>query len=276
VPSDLKIDAADVIPYREKLRVHLANIWSQYRVLIAADGVNSAVARALFGAPFARARIGFGLEIEAPGVPDPDAPVRIDLGAARWGYGWAFPKRATTTVGVGGLLAENPDMKHDMAAYCALLGIDAAENRVKGQFLPFGDFRTKPGRGAVLLAGDAAGLVDPITGEGIGHAMASGDLAARAAIRALEADRPAEALAHYRRALRPLHRSLRTARVLRPLIFSRAMEPVFARAFVSSTVMRRDFLRLMAGEIEYGTIVLGLARRLPRLARLSLAARLGR
>jgi len=34
VPSDLKTDAADVIPYREKLRVHLANIWSQYRGII--------------------------------------------------------------------------------------------------------------------------------------------------------------------------------------------------------------------------------------------------
>jgi cobalt-precorrin 5A hydrolase/precorrin-3B C17-methyltransferase len=34
VPSDLKTDAADVVPYREKLRVHLINIWSQYRGII--------------------------------------------------------------------------------------------------------------------------------------------------------------------------------------------------------------------------------------------------
>lgn len=244
-----------------------------YRVLIGADGVNSAVARALFGQPFARVRIGFGLEIEAPGAPALDAPVRIDLGAARWGYGWAFPKRGGTTVGVGGLLSENPEIKADMAAYCDLLGIDTAKMRTKGQFLPFGDFRASPGRGAVLLAGDAAGLVDPITGEGIGHAMASGDLAARAAIRTIEAGRPTDALRHYRRSLVPLHRSLRMARLLRPLLFSRAMEPVFARAFTSSTTLRRDFLRLMAGEIDYGTILMGVARRLPRLARLALALR---
>ena len=247
-----------------------------YGVLIGADGVNSMAARTLFRQPFERARIGFGLEIEAPGAPPPDAPVRIDLGAARWGYGWAFPKRETTTVGVGGLLLENPEMKEDMAAYCDLLGIDRAGMRIKGQFLPFGDFRSKPGRGAVLLAGDAAGLVDPITGEGIGHAMASGDLAARAAIRALVADRPADALRHYRLSLVPLHRSLRMARLLRPLLFSRAMEPTFARAFTSSTALRRDFLRLMAGDIEYGTILASVVRRLPRLARMTIAARRAR
>jgi len=247
-----------------------------YRVLIGADGVNSAVARALFGQPFDRAHIGFGLEIEAPGAPPPDAPVRIDLGAARWGYGWAFPKRETTTVGVGGLLSENPDLKRDMAAYCNLLGIDTASLRVKGQFLPFGDVRRVPGRGTVLLAGDAAGLVDPITGEGIGHAMASGDMAARAAIRALAEGRPARALRHYRRALIPLHRSLRMARLLRPLLFSRALEPAFARAFTSSTTLRHDFLRLMAGEVEYGTILWRVTRRLPRLARMAIAARRAR
>lgn len=248
----------------------------RYDVLIGADGVNSAVARALHGAAFDRRRIGFGLEIEAPGAPPPGAPVRIDLGMARWGYGWAFPKRATTTVGVGGLLGENPEMQAAMAQYCALLGIDAPAREIKGQFLPFGDVRRVPGRGAVLLAGDAAGLVDPITGEGIGHAMASGDMAARAAIRALDEGHPPHALRHYRRALRPLHQSLRMARMLRPLIFSRAVEPVFERAFASSETLRGDFLRLMAGETEYGPILAGVARRLPRLARMAVAARLGR
>ena len=63
----------------------------KFRVLIGADGVNSAVARQIFGSAFDHARIGFGLEIEAPASP-PDAPVRIDFGAAQWGYGWAFPK----------------------------------------------------------------------------------------------------------------------------------------------------------------------------------------
>ncbi|MAU52795.1 MAG: geranylgeranyl reductase [Roseovarius sp.] len=236
-----------------------------YALLIGADGVNSAVARALFGQSFDRARIGFALEIEADAPHLPRDTIRIDLGAAQWGYGWAFPKRHTTTIGVGGLLAENADMKRAMAAYCAALGVEAAETRVKGQFLPFGDVRARPGRGAVLLAGDAAGLVDPITGEGIGHAMASGGMAAQAAIDALSAGRPGQALARYRRALAPIHRDLRIARLLRPLFYLPATEPAFARAFARSTTLRRMFLDQMAGEAEYPDILWRLALRLPRL-----------
>jgi geranylgeranyl reductase family protein len=246
----------------------------QYEVLIGADGVNSQVARALFGQPFDRQRIGFGLEIEARGAHlNPARPIRIDLAAAQWGYGWVFPKRCSTTVGVGGLLSENADMKQAMSAYCEMLGIDAADLHVKGQFLPFGDFRKMPGQGAVLLAGDAAGLVDPITGEGIGYAMQSGQLAAKAALAALNAGRPQTALSHYRRALRPVHRALRMARLIRPVIFLPALEPGFARAFRRSSTLRHEYLRLMAGEVEYGQILTRLVLRLPRLGLMALRAR---
>ncbi|SEN59522.1 geranylgeranyl reductase family [Roseovarius tolerans] len=245
-----------------------------YRVLIGADGVNSQVAKRLFGRSFERARIGFGLEIEAtdPHLA-PDAPIRIDLAAAQWGYGWTFPKRRSTTIGVGGLLSKNPGMKRAMADYCDLLGIDAPEARIKGQFLPFGDVRKVPGRGAVLLAGDAAGLVDPVTGEGIGHALHSGQLAAQAAIDALAAHRPDTALRRYRRALRPLHRSLRMARLIRPVIFAPALERSFARAFARSTTLRRQFLDLMAGDTDYHDILWQVVQRLPRLGLMLLQRR---
>jgi geranylgeranyl reductase family protein len=235
-----------------------------YGVLIGADGVNSQIARALFGQSFDHARIGFGLEIEAEAPHLPHDTIRIDLAAAAWGYGWAFPKRQSTTIGVGGILGKNPDMKRAMAAYCDMLGLKVPEAGFKGQFLPFGDVRAHPGRGAVLLAGDAAGLVDPITGEGIGHAMASGGMAARAAIDALAQGRPDTALALYRTALRPLHRDLRMARLLRPLLYLPATEPAFAHAFARSTTLRRMFLAQMAGEAEYSGILWRLALRLPR------------
>ena len=48
--------------------------------------------------------------------------------------------------------------------------------KIKGHFIPFGDFRRSPGKGNILLCGDAAGLVEPITGEGIAFAMLSGFL----------------------------------------------------------------------------------------------------
>ena len=143
------------------------------RILIGADGVNSVTARHLFGAAFDKQKIGFGLEIEAPGKDGSEQPnpLRIDFAAAIWGYGWSFPKTGSTTIGVGGLLDLNPDMKDHFSTYLSRLGLDPEQQKFKGHYLPFGDFRETPGRKNVLLAGDAAGLVDPITGEGIAFAM---------------------------------------------------------------------------------------------------------
>ena len=114
------------------------------------------------------------------------------------------------------LLAANTDMKAVMGDYLEKLGQPCPESAYKGHFIPFGDFRKTPGQGAVLLAGDAAGLVDPITGEGIAFAMKSGQLAALAAAQSLAAGQPENAFAIYRKALKPLHRSLHWANRLRP------------------------------------------------------------
>lgn len=233
------------------------------RVLIGADGVNSQVAKALFGRSYDRAQIGFGLEVEAtPGPDNAAAPLRIDFGAADWGYGWHFPKRESSTIGIGGVLSRNADMKASMAAYLYRLGRDPALP-CKGHHLPFGEVRKTPGRRAVLLAGDAAGLVDPITGEGIAYAMKSGQLAALAAAEALAEGAPASALRRYRKALRPVHRAMRQARAIRVLLFSRLFRPAFIAAFRGSGRLRHLYMRLLAGEIEYGDMARATLRRLP-------------
>ncbi|MEI4261038.1 geranylgeranyl reductase family protein [Roseovarius sp. D0-M9] len=234
------------------------------RILIGADGVNSMVARSLFGRAHDPARIGFALEIEAPPLPAPQrAAIRIDLGAAEWGYGWQFPKDCGTTIGVGGIAAKNPNMKAHLAAYRATLD-EKSGARIKGHHLPFGDYRRNPGKGCALLAGDAAGLVDPITGEGIAYALQSGAAAARAAAAALAKGRPSAALPAYRRALRPIHRALRMACWLRPVIFGRRTRPVFLRAFAASSVLKGSYLDLLAGRLEYPKLCRTALLRLPR------------
>ncbi|MBF9058279.1 geranylgeranyl reductase family protein [Rhodobacterales bacterium HKCCSP123] len=239
----------------------------RYRVLIGADGVTSSVARALFGRPFDPATIGFALEKEMPPLADPDTAraVRVDFGAADWGYGWSFPKRGSTTVGVGGLQARNPDMKGNLHRYAATLEQGDAQG-MKGHFLPFGDHRTRPGRGNVLLAGDAAGFVDPITGEGIAHALASGRKAAEAAARVLREGRPEGAAALYRSETRDIRLSLRIASLLRPIVFSKMMAPVFSRSFEGSTRVKGAYMRMLAGEVEYPALLWLVARRLPAAA----------
>ena len=240
-------------------------------IVIGADGVNSAVARRLWGRAFDPRRIAFALEAEAPARPGPDV-LEIDLGAADWGYGWAFPKPDGLTLGVGGLAPENPDIKGRMADYMALHAAPATL-RIKGHHLPFGDPPAIPGEDRVLLAGDAAGLVDPITGEGIGWAVHSGALAGQAAVRALAADAPGAALRHYSAALAPVLAELRRARALRGLIYARPLRHGFARMLARHPSVQARYVDLMQGRRDYADIGLGSVL---RVLRRSLAAPLDR
>lgn len=235
-----------------------------FRALIGADGVNSFVARHLFGRPFDPETIGFGLEVETPLTPSRDNAVEVDFDAAHWGYGWSFPKKKTATIGVGGINSKNPDMKANMAKYVTLTDSDESL-KYKGQYLPFGDFKKRPGKGNILLAGDAAGLVDPITGEGIALAMESGDYAARAVLKALEEANPSAALDHYLIAVKPIHRSLNQARIWRMIMFPEATQGYFKKAFKRGNSLQRQYLQLLAGELDYHDIRGALIRRIPKL-----------
>ena len=110
-------------------------------------------------------------------------------------------------------------MRASFETFAARHGARLSDLKCKGAFLPFGEVRPVPGKGRVLLAGDAAGLVDPITGEGIAWAMKSGALAATAVVEALRMGGADTALARYSRALRPIQTELRRARALRWLAY---------------------------------------------------------
>ena len=227
----------------------------RFRALVGADGVNSMVAKALFGASFDPKTIGFGLEVEVPRekLPDQGDRLEIDFSAARWGYGWVFPKAATHTIGVAGVHRLNPDLKARLADYLALKGLDIADFRVKGQFIPFGDYRRRPGRGDTLLAGDAAGFADPITGEGIAFAMQSGAAAGRAIADHMAA--PGGVLTErYFAEIAGLTRAFRDARLWRWLIYPRPVHRLFTRAFARAGLMRLGYLDILAGRREYADL----------------------
>ena len=237
----------------------------QAAVMIGADGIKSAVARALFGRSFDADTVGFGFEIEAPARGE-DAPLRIDFGQAIWGYGWSFPKRNSTTIGVGGVLSKNPNLRGIMSDYVEQLG--APPNvRFKGHHLPFGKARKQPGRAATLLAGDAAWFVDPVTGEGIAYAMKSGAMAAEAAVEAIQRHEPHMAVMLYRNRLRPITWAIAQANFVRQIIYWGPFRKGFIRAFRQSGTLRHDYMRLLGGELEYHHIMGKLLRRLPNFLR---------
>jgi geranylgeranyl reductase family protein len=106
----------------------------------------------------------------------------------RGGYGWLFPKGAVANLGIGVSVAERRRLKPLLAALHAELAaggrIGRAPSRLTGGFIPVGGRLRCTGTiggAAVLLAGDAAGLTNPVTGAGIAAAVQSGTLAGRAA-----------------------------------------------------------------------------------------------
>lgn len=156
-------------------------------VLIAADGANGVCRRAL-GLP--RLRAAVALEGNAPRrqTNAQDAAQRwtdhvgLELGSMPGGYGWVFPKTEHCNLGVGGYPAAAPSLRRELAAYARSEGFDPdALERLRAHHLPLRDPGQPLTAGPVALIGDAAGLIDPLSGEGIGNAIRSGQLAAEAA-----------------------------------------------------------------------------------------------
>ena len=167
-------DGVEIISDRENYRA---------KFVIAADGVHSTTAKAA-GWPDLPA-LAPALEYEIyPAVDDftrfSERP-RFDFGAIDAGYAWVFPKRDHLSVGILSTHRICPDLQGKLAAYLRQLGLGRVEKVERhGYLIPLAPRRGPLARGRVLLAGDAAGLVDPVTAEGITHAILSGQLAAAA------------------------------------------------------------------------------------------------
>lgn len=105
----------------------------------------------------------------------------IELAILPGGYGWIFPKGDHVNVGVGGWASEGPRLRERLRELCVAYGIDPTEvTDLRGHRLPLRRPGTKLARGRALLVGDAAGLVDPVSGDGIYEAFVSARLAAEA------------------------------------------------------------------------------------------------
>ncbi|MCW5798999.1 MAG: geranylgeranyl reductase family protein [Nitrospira sp.] len=193
--------------------VEVVTAQGRYRasIVIGADGANSLVARRFFPrrsqyrAPALESEVPIGDRGHGPAA----TTILVDVGAARQGYGWIFPKKACLSVGVGEFRRKSRSLRATFDRFvtdaCDVIGRTVprpgghpipvyAESEECGQEV---DSRFVSGR--AVLVGDAAHLVDPLFGEGIYYAIRSGQLAAHA-ILAHQGDHH-EALAAYEAAL---------------------------------------------------------------------------
>ncbi len=262
------------------------------RLVIGADGVNSVIARA--------AGLSTGFADDALAIDTMEETALADLGVAEpgtvyvaygWrgypGYGYVFPKHDCVDAGVGFLLsffkaklAGGPYEHHvrfleDAAARGVVRGRSRREN-FKAYRLPLGGPLPRTQADRVLVCGDAGGFVNAYTGEGIYHAMVTGQHAGETAAAALAAgDCSARALAQYETRWRgEIGRELADSlRIQRRLFANPALADVIVRAAAADPKLCRLFARVALGEEDYRrrrleiawrVLVAGVGRRLRR------------
>ena len=170
----------------EGVTVRLESEELQARVVIGADGSNGRTA-GYVGVEFAGSDLGLEVELDAPDH-DWGGTALFDWGAGRGAYAWLFPKRASLTIGV----IQRTGLPDATRAYLELwlrqLGLAGATRvRESGHLTRWRSRRSPLRRGPVLVAGEAAGLLEPWTREGISFALRSGVMAGAAAASAARA-----------------------------------------------------------------------------------------
>lgn len=146
--------------------------------LIGADGAHSRVRR-LTG-EFTRHHQGFALEGILPINPADPPRMAFDFNVVPSGYGWVFPKSDHANIGI---YSNNPAVvlkKRHLIAYARRKLGRTDLQHLSGYTMGMGGWHYRPRARRILLAGDAAGLVDPLLGEGLYNAVRSGQLAAQA------------------------------------------------------------------------------------------------
>jgi geranylgeranyl reductase family protein len=241
------------------------------RALVGADGSSSTIARAVRGAPASRRDFMVAVRAYYDGVAGPAD--RCDLafrGDSFPGYAWIFPTAGgTANVGVGTLVATYPARAHHLRelldglvrrdpAMRARLGSASLRGRVAGWPLAIGGGRTSPVADRVVLVGDAAGLVNPLNGEGIQSALLSARWAAQTLTACLRSgDVSRRALRGYAELVhRELGRDMLLASVVVRAIANRALNPLWLamlRAIVARAAVDERYA-LATGGVVAGVV----------------------
>ena len=233
-------------------------------LLIGADGANSLVRRRL-ARPFARAELSIATGFFAHGATSDE--VVIELAADPPGYLWSFPRPGHLAVGICAQADEGATagaLRARTARWIRDQGL-ADRERLSPYAWPipslsaaaFGSLAVSgPGW---FLTGDAAGLVDPITREGIYFALRSGELAAQAAL----SGEPGASRTSYRERIHDeIATDLALAARYKAGFFHRRFTRLFIDALRDSTGIRDVMADLVAGRRAYSTLKWSLIRTL--------------
>lgn len=151
------------------------------RLVVGADGAHSVVARELGLGRSIEYFMGIESEVVVPEkeLAKWKSRAQVDLGCIPGGYGWVFPKRNRLSIGIGCQASKARDLQahHRKFLNSFNVGSDAIASSCS-HLIPTCIKCGLIWQDRALLLGDAAGLADPLTGEGIYNAIQSAQLAA--------------------------------------------------------------------------------------------------
>jgi geranylgeranyl reductase family protein len=211
----------DVSIYGDKVDLVTNNGFLSSRFVVAADGVKSIVAKK---AGWHETRnLAPALECEVA-VNDESLErlgraVRFDFGLVPSGYAWTFPKKDHLSMGVLSMRPGPMKLNRIFELYLELINLDGVVTiKKRGSLIPVSPRKDGFVKNRVLLTGDAAGLVDPVVGEGITSAILSGMIAAKALLQGALDERKVKAIYEYELS-RKILKELRLGRALAKLIY---------------------------------------------------------
>lgn len=179
--------------------------------------------------------------------------ILLDLGRIKAGYAWVFPKNDYLSVGIGCMERYAKDIKNRYQDFLESLDLSGyTVKHIQGSVIPIHRGKEALNKGRILLLGDAAGLADPLTGEGIYNAVKSATIAAIVLKKSLSCD--GCDLSEYTRLVEEkLMPEIRTAKT-----FSKVLTLVPQRLFSMLEKDDRVWLgcrRMLCGELRYTDIM---------------------
>lgn len=210
-----------IIKYNEnKVIVHDEEL--NYEVLVGADGVNSIVRKYVNDLYKPN---GFCLEayINKNDINNFKNKLEIHFGIIKNGYGWVFPRKNDIVVGFGGIKKRHNYISQ-FKEYCRNIGVkDFSRVKIRGLHIPYGEYIENPIKNNVILIGDSAGLVDPITGEGLFFSFCSAELASSSIMNYLT---KGSDLSTYKTSIKKIHEMIESDNKVKKIFFNKVIQKI--------------------------------------------------
>ena len=206
-----------------------------YHILVGADGANSQI-RQLIDSVYRPEALCIEANYTSENITN---DIDVFFATIRNGYGWCFPKSNYYTIGIGGSIKQNKNIRESFITFSRNIKKPIENNSLKGAMVPFGQYVKNPCSNNVILIGDAAGLVDPITGEGIYFALRSSMYAYGSICKYVYENTPLDK--SYNKSLRAIHIKIDDANCFKKVFFNEFMQKVFLKKIDGKTNITKYF-----------------------------------